>query len=299
MGPIQHAVFDKIPTTICYDQEGKVLKTGEPFIGEIPMTNNFKTCFLERTVNSLTDTEKHISNYLFYFFNDVLSRFQQEEGLAKRQVKATWYLTVPGCWSEKDKRDFQDLAQQVSENVLPASVALVDLTESRASCEFLVQHLKLDIGIWAITCDIGGATIDTALCQGEAVEGKIVPKDFPVAFNTLDQLGYDAHNAFGVVSIDTKLGQLLRSFSIGLRTIEKATNPDTEELEKIRFLEPWQTFRHNFQDESDFMVTVKRLSGNFNFESNGISIRGKTLTISRSVFFVYIDMISHSNDQFC
>jgi len=85
--------------------------------------------------------------------------------------------------------------------LLPDSTVQVDLSESRASCEFLVDDLQLDAGIWAVTCDIGGATIDTAVCVTEHVKGRIVPVVVPVAAHYCDRDGYPG----AVVRIDLEL----------------------------------------------------------------------------------------------
>ena len=47
-------------------------------------------------------------------------------------------------------------------------------------------ELRLDVGAWAITCDVGGTPIDSALCVTKVEGGMIIPQVFPVAFRLLE-----------------------------------------------------------------------------------------------------------------
>ncbi|KAH8590488.1 hypothetical protein B0O99DRAFT_691499 [Bisporella sp. PMI_857] len=92
--------------------------------------------------------EELITDYLHQFCSDLLHRFLKKEGIVKHQLKAMWYLTTPGCWSKGDQLDFQGLAQKVLVSILPDST--------------------LSPGTWAITYDVGGLTVDTAICLTES-----------------------------------------------------------------------------------------------------------------------------------
>jgi hypothetical protein len=78
---------------------------------------------------------------------------------------------------------------------LPNSRIIVKLTEAEASCEYLVNNLDLADGEWAITCDIGGATVDVALAVIQTKDQMPLPGVvFPIGSNRI--------GVHGVSSID-------------------------------------------------------------------------------------------------
>lgn len=151
---------------------------------------------------------------------------------------------------------------------------VVDLLESAASCEFFVDHLQVPAGRWGITCDIGGATMDTAMCVTQEVKGRIFPDTFPVAC-VLN--GHNAHH--GVVMIDEELGKEL----IKLEKETMIKNLDIgKRLDVIKYGHAWRKFRHNFDGNSDFSFPVDTASYTVDrVLPEGFQIKGSVLTVSR------------------
>ncbi len=155
-------------------------------------------------------------------------------------------------------------------------MVLADIEEALASCEFLVAHLPITEGTWAITCDVGGSTIDTALCLPKNVGGEAIPKVYPI----------DCHGSrhssshHGVVKIDDDFEVLLRGIALDLQIENFAAR---HELDKVVFSDQWRVFRHSFQGESDFTVTLKNDLGNSvdSLLDGECFVQGRTITIKR------------------
>ena len=178
--------------------------------------------------------------------------------------------------------DFQGFAHSVVVDLLPDSVVFVDISESLASCEFLVDHLQLEAGVWAITCDIGGATIDTAICLTHQVDGKTIPEAFPIALNAVSQ---EHNTAQGVSKLDgifaSSLERVITDFNI-------TTIAAQSELLKIWLSDQWQSFRHEFQGEDDLTFTLNNdLGVSAQNCINGVSVKGRSITFSRYISRVY------------
>ncbi len=162
-------LLGKTPTTIQYDDYDQVLKVGERPSGNPRLKQHFKTLLPAHISSQFSNSSKSkgakklISDYLREFCGDLLQLLLTKECITGEDLKTKWYLTTPGCWSTEDRLNFQELARVAVNALLPGSEVVVDLSESRASCDFLVDNLQLGSGIWALTCDIGGATIDITM----------------------------------------------------------------------------------------------------------------------------------------
>jgi len=268
---------------MCYDSIGNALKFGERFIDSDTQTTHFKSRFPTR--NSTPGTAQPsktigqlISDYLRYFCGELLHQFLRKEGITKQQLSLTWYFTTPGCWSKRVQLDFQGFAHSVVVDLLPDSVAFVDISESLASCEFLVDHLQLEAGIWAITCDIGGATIDTAICLTQKVDGKTIPEAFPIALKGASQ---ECITEQGVYMLDLRFRKYLGQIATKLRITSVAAQ---KEVLNIWLSDHWQSFRHEFQGEEDFTFTLNNdLGVSIPNCTNGVFVKGRSITIPRYV----------------
>lgn len=218
-----------------------------------------------------TQVDKWVSDYLHHFCCNVLDEVLQEEHIAKELLNAKWYLTTPGCWSDSDRRDFKMLAEKIISDLLPGSKVDTDITESQASCEFLVSRLKLAVGTWAITCDIGGATCDTALAVVQVKDGRLVPVVQHIATTYGARFG-------SVVSIDDAFAAALK---------ESLPKVNSEQFIKIKreLMEgtAWPRARHDFDGTEDVVLTAHQDLGKFDGLESGISINGFKVTIPRYV----------------
>jgi hypothetical protein len=261
-----------------------VAKIGELFNSTPTFERHFKSLFPEHLYGLANKSynpkiaKTLISDYLRHFSEDLLQLFLSQEGITKEELKGTWYLTTPGCWSLRAQRDFQELAHRVLVSLLPGSTVHVDLSEARASCEFLIDHLQLGTGIWAVTCDIGGATMDTAVCVTEYVKGRTVPVVFPVVCNDYPR----AKLPEAVVDIDLQLLRLLEKITTvtGIMNLDRGMKFDA-----LVHTDRWRTFRHGFLGDSDFAFVVERepVSPQHEFSGKGFWTKGNVVTISSYV----------------
>lgn len=155
----------KIPTQLAYNGNGDVIAWGAGCQAFPRIECLFKINFPKRNTigTDQRNVEKLIADYLHHFCNYVLEEVVKEEKTPRDTIDAEWHLTTPGSWDQVTQRDFTVLASRVLLNLLPNCKIIVELNEALASCEFLIDKLKFPDDAWLITCDIGGATIDTAL----------------------------------------------------------------------------------------------------------------------------------------
>ena len=78
------------------------------------------------------------------------------------------------------RRSFKMLAWTAISRLLPNPEVVVEVSEAVASSEFLINHLQLQEGTWAITCDVGGATIDIAFTTVQKECGNLMPKAYAI-----------------------------------------------------------------------------------------------------------------------
>lgn len=169
--------------------------------------------------------------------------------------------------------NFRDLALGVLIDLLPASMVDVKLSESRASCEFLVRHLKLNAAQWVVACDVGGSTLNTALCVTKEHGGVVTPKVFMIAYD------HSSSALDAVVGVDGELKKLLLGFQdrTGIRNLDSG-----ERLDNLPYTDQWRNFRHAFRDDDDFIFNVDTAPCHEGFTlPEGFQIRGKTVTILR------------------
>ncbi|TAQ84388.1 hypothetical protein B7494_g7284 [Chlorociboria aeruginascens] len=286
--PIQFYRIGKIPTTIIYDQHGGY-KIGERDSDNINIYHNFKSKFPKHSAGSSNlvgaegeyNTSGLISDYLSLFCSQLLQMLLRKENLVKQQLKAIWYLTTTGCWSESDRLDFQGLAQRVLDILLPGSEVLADITESLTSCEFLVNHLRMEAGNWVIACDIGGCTFDTAVCVTKMVGAKVLPEAYPIKFNAPPPAPDDIKSIYELDKAIMKITSQLN---------ENFWDPSSN------FSEPWNdqwpSFRHDFEGDSDFTFSLQSsLATSQPIRVMEASIKDHTITISKSAMEILFERL--------
>ena len=161
------------------------------------------------------------------------------------------------------------VADKVLTNLCPDSTVFVELTESVASCEFLVDHLSLEPGNWVLSCDIGGATCDTALAIIETHEGVPIPEVFDISRN----------REGGVISVDREFLNHLKK-SLYECKVEMYEEIATELIES----DEWRCVRHAFDGLSESIeFTAMRDLGEQNDCDGEVWVRGCKVIVSRRV----------------
>ena len=212
---------------------------------------------------------KPVSDYLECFGRSILDKIIQSENTTTEQLNVKWYLTAPGCWSESIQLDFKMVAEQAFSKLTPGSQVFLDLnfTESVASCEFLVDHLDLHYGTWAITCDIGGLTSDMALAVVQQDGGRKVPEVFAISSSRLT----------GVSVIDERFGKYLVEC---LFTIDGGKTHAPELAADLVESGEWQRARHAFDGSGDVTLITERDLGEWKVPSGKISFDGSKIILS-------------------
>lgn len=230
----------------------------------------FKADFAEsgNTPTKLYGTDKLISDYLDHFGRSIINSVVQSEKTTCESLKARWYLTTPGCWLDSKRADFQLLANRVFTNILPGSEVFADINESLASCEYLVKHLPLAVNTWAITCDIGGATCDSALAVIRSEHTKAAPFIQSIS-------GTGAHQG-SVGYINSKLEEFLKLF---FRNAEVAISAIPIKI-LVESAE-WELARHGFDGSTEVRFTVEEDFGKWKSPAGIGSIDGRMITLSR------------------
>lgn len=210
-----------------------------------------------------------ISDYLDRYCRSILDHIVQIENATTEGLDATWYLTTPGCWSKPIQAEFRMLAEDALKGVVPGSKVFADITESEASSEFLADHLQLQHGTWAITCDIGGATCDTALAIVEHLGDVQI---FPISG--------DESVACGVEHVDRDFHKIVCGALTRFQT--KWTKQEIfEMIRKLVNSTDWQCVRHAFDGSTNVILSVDRDFGRGEDPTVGVSVDGSTITISR------------------
>ncbi|KAF8855184.1 hypothetical protein BDZ45DRAFT_692771 [Acephala macrosclerotiorum] len=252
--PIQQFSTGKIPTKLAYGQDGRVTSWGSGCGAEHRVKSHFKTFFGEDLRShehhstsrpaSEHELEKWIADYLRCLGKSLLDHVCQVGPLSKDGLNARWYLTVPGCWSDSTRLDFQMLADQVFQELLPGSSVTANLTEAQASCEFLVDCLQPRPGTWAITCDIGGATCDTALGVIEGDPADCMAQTYPIN-------GTGARTG----SVGTIDDCFARHIAVFLRDTNIEDDPKILAQELMLGAE-WERARHAFDGENMTVLSL-------------------------------------------
>jgi hypothetical protein len=177
-------------------------------------------------------------------------------------------LTVPGCWSDSIQLDFKMVAEQVFSKLTPGSQVFLDLNfnESVASCEFLVDHLDLQYGTWAITCDVGGLTCDMALAVVQQDGERKVPEVFVISSRSI-----------GVGIIDS----MFRNHLVNCLVMRDLPNINPQSLVADLVESPeWQRARHAFDGSGDVTLTIQRDLGEWKEPNGELSVDSSKITVS-------------------
>ena len=158
----------KVPTQLIYGDDGQVVAFGTGCRDQDNTEKNFKICFPKTDLNEANtgtpSINKLITDYFHHFCDHVLDEIVKRENTTRESLEVEWHLTTP-AWRTNTRLDFKMLVSKVLLELLPSCKIVVEVTEALTSCEFLMKEIKFPDGAWIITCDIGGATIDTALCN--------------------------------------------------------------------------------------------------------------------------------------
>ncbi|KAL3419559.1 hypothetical protein PVAG01_08057 [Phlyctema vagabunda] len=255
---LKHHKFSKMPTRVVYGQKHNILGWGDTdSYGENAETRILFKSSINHT-EPMQEDLKAISDYLRCFCSYVIDEVLQKEDVSKDQVRVTWHLTTPGCWTDSSRRNFHLLAIEVLDNITPGCEVTADLTESVASCEFLVDHLQLPYGTCIMTCDIGGSTCDMAFAvirrsyppnkRPDDIVKKLdrvglFPEVYPIGFSKSPQANV------------TKLDNLLAGHLSKHR--RDRPGPDLSTLiAAFVASEDWKHARHTFAPSSDITLPI-------------------------------------------
>lgn len=158
------------------------------------------------------------------------------------------------------------VADNALTNLLPGSKVFLDLTESVASCEFLVDHLGLKPNTWALTCDIGGVTCDTALAIIDTNGGRPVPQVFAISGNRSGGVECINHYFEAMLSKSLHECRTVRSWEVIIDVMRGAE---------------WRHARHAFDGSSDIVLTAKSYLGRGKDSRGEVSVHGLKIVISR------------------
>ena len=282
--PVKRHKFDKTPTQLLYGVNGELLAWGLDCKNDKEAKRCFKSAYATtksaaskgRDGNAhsgaLKELKKWVSDYLACYCGSIVGHITQNEHTTLKDLNVTWYLTTPGCWSELLRADFRLLVDDVLGTVLPGSKVSIDLSESEASCEFLADYLQLPPGTWAITCDIGGATCDTALAIIGHVNDVLKTQIFPISG--------DACDTYGVEALDVSFTQFLTAAMDTYPT--DCAKPSIKEMaENLVKGAEWERARHAFDGFSDVILTADRCLGSWKDPTGEVSIDGSKISISR------------------
>lgn len=267
--------FDKTPTRLLYGEDGTVIAWGDNCLNETGVTKEFKK-YLFSNAGGLTsgddqlprvEVEKarqHFTDYLYQFCKHILDHISSKEHTIIEQLNIKWYLTAPDAWSDPSQRDFHMLAEKVLTRLVPGSAVFLDITESRASCEFLTDYFDLKDGTWALTCDIGGLTLDIALSIISTSRERAIPQVFAISG--------DRNGSIGI--IDSEFERRIRDLLLeGLHDQSKIGKELAQTAD-------WHHARHAFDGSEDVKLSFK--NGHVKFLSvPGVLIDGGKITISR------------------
>ncbi|RDL36061.1 uncharacterized protein BP5553_06673 [Venustampulla echinocandica] len=121
------------------------------------------------------------------------------------------------------------------------SYLVVNVTEALASCEYITRYLEFEPGTMAISCGMGGATIDTAFAIFERKHEPLSRRVFPIAGASNIQCGVSA--------VDKKLSALLRKHPL-------STNAQFPISTDLRKNADWQHARNSFDGSNDVTLTL-------------------------------------------
>jgi hypothetical protein len=256
----------KIPTELAYGENAEVVAWGMACKNFADIYDCFKTNFASRKpiISREIEVNKLISDYLYHFCSYVLEEVVREENATHEELAVEWHFTTPGSWNQSIQRDFKMLASKVLHNILPGCKVIVELSEALTSCEFLINELKFPEGTWIISCDIGGATIDTALAivQDEEV--------FPIVPTT--------NQEFSVTNIDFeingKIKMWLGAYNDKFLTTSRTQHDITKSL-------AWKNARHAFDASKEVILLIDHHLGNFGSCHDDISVEGCAMRLSR------------------
>ena len=285
--PIKRHKFDKTPTNLVYGDHGEVLAWGFDSANNDEEKNCFKSAYARRhsaaidsfshlNSASLEELEKWISDYMNCYCTSIIDYIVRNEDTATKDLNVTWYLTTPGRWTKPIQAEFRMLVDDVLKQVLQSSKVLADFSESEASSEFLANYLQLKESTWAITCDIGGATCDTALAIIERVDDVLEPQVFPIS-------GVDSFDG-GVGAVDLDFSTLITNALRRCQTdllLPAISVFGTELIDRAE----WQRVRHAFDGSADIILTADRCLGSWKDPMGEVSVDGSTISVSRYLDF--------------
>ncbi|EPE35206.1 hypothetical protein GLAREA_10903 [Glarea lozoyensis ATCC 20868] len=248
----------KIPTLIRYGERNEVVSWGTGAEkSQVAVEHSFKLRFSRP--NTRSNASKHCSDYLYHFCDHVVREIIKKEDTIREKLKAEWHFTTPGIWDVSTTNDFRVLVSEVVHKLLPNCTVVVELTEALASHLFLKNRFQLDTAGWVITCDIGGATIDTA--------GSI-----------------NSHEVFPILSEHTPmLSGVCRIDNITSESLQKSSPPEPNlPWEDIVTSWGWKKARHSASGSEDLNI---RLDNNLGlYQSDDYTIEGEMMRISGSLF---------------
>ncbi|EPE26024.1 hypothetical protein GLAREA_01936 [Glarea lozoyensis ATCC 20868] len=271
---VKGGLIGKIPTRLAYEEDGKVIAFGDGCKSGQRIQELFKGEFSTTRTDStrLVEVCKLISDYLHHFCNHVLEEIENVENTTREILDVEWHLTTPGSWTEPIQRNFRVLASRVLQGLLPRSKVIVEQTEATTSCEYLRNQFVFD-SAWVITCDIGGATMDTALMIGKDDEV------FPIYHNDL------TGGTAGVCKID-------KAFKVGV--MDSSTYEGSSkslELEKIASdivrSSQWEEARYSSDAVSEVSIQVEYDLSKAILPSSGISIEGYTMRVPSNLMVTF------------
>jgi hypothetical protein len=225
----------------------------------VPVIGSFKLSFSRP--QSRTSASRYCSDYLYHFCDHILTEITKKEDTAREKLKAEWHFTTPGLWDVPTSNDFRMLASEVVHKLLPKCTVVVELTEALTSHLFLKKRFQLNTAGLVVTCDIGGATIDTAV----SVSSHMV---FPISAKHTPLLS-------GVNQIDTDMIVLLRQ-----------SRPKREGLlgQEILTSWGWKKARHSASGDD---ITVRLDSDLGKHQSDEYTIDGEMMKISWFVIILH------------
>ncbi|RDL35946.1 uncharacterized protein BP5553_06558 [Venustampulla echinocandica] len=244
---VRHHRLDKVPTQLSYGNTNEVVPWGSACQTNHGIKKLFKGSFAFSQDSRTSElSKKWISDYLHQFCSHILDEVLIREGFTREQLNAKWCLTMPGCWSDHTQLDFKMHAGNVLRRILPECEVIADVTESLASCEFLAQSFRFPRGTWAITCDIGGATCDTALATMNT-DGTEVPEVFPVLSTECSS------TSASVQVVDRLLHRQIMKLQGSINT-EQFKDLATQLVDST----PWKCARHAFDGSADVIFTAEQ-----------------------------------------